>query len=30
MASFSVDTMVDGVIDAYQTVLETLGKTARR
>jgi glycosyltransferase involved in cell wall biosynthesis len=29
-ASFSVDHMVDGVLNAYQTALETLGKNGRR
>ncbi len=30
MASFSVDTMVDGVLNAYQTALEVLSKNGRR
>ncbi len=29
-ASFSVDSMVDGVLAAYQTALETLRKSGRR
>ena len=29
-ASFSVDTMVDGVLAAYQTALETLQQPVRR
>ena len=29
-ASFSVESMVDGVLSAYQTALETLGKSGRR
>jgi glycosyltransferase involved in cell wall biosynthesis len=29
-ASFSVECMVDGVLTAYQTALETLGKSRRR
>ncbi len=30
MASFSVERMVDGVLSAYQTALETLSKNGRR
>ena len=29
-AAFSVDTMVDGVLSAYQTAIETVRKTGRR